>query len=114
MDRQSSRHTHLRRKSNRKVGEAEKIFFGRGYGLSGSHEFHHNLFSLRFKNGSEQKCLGQVARGATRGTGPKRAFEVKQGECAFRAFFDFGTRWVGGGKLSRPAIEIGLCRATFA
>ena len=78
------------------------------------YEFHHDLFSLRFKNGSEQKCLGEVMRGATRSTRPKRAFEVKQGECALRTFFDFGTRCVGGGKLSRPAIEVGLSGATIA
>ena len=82
--------------------------------MSGSHEFHHNLFSLRFEDSSEEKCLGQVASGATRGTCPKGALKVKEGEGAFRAFFGFGTRWVGGGKLSGPAIEIGLCRATFA
>ena len=58
--------------------------------------------------------MGQVARGATRGTCPKCALKVKEGECAFRAFFDFGTRCVGGGELSRPAIEIGLRGAALA
>ena len=58
--------------------------------------------------------MGQVARGATRGTCPKGALKVKEGECAFRAFFGFGTRCVGGGKLSYPPIEVRLRGATFA
>ena len=44
--------------------------------MSGSHEFHHDLFSSRFKNGSEEKCLGQVMKGSAGKANPQQVNEL--------------------------------------